>query len=1076
MAAKNRFIIKRKDKDDAVDDVLLESEGLTIGRLVSNDLVLNNRMVSRTHAGIKEIGKEFWLFNLSTSNGTNLNGELVEQTPLADGDVVQIGPFLIRVNYAQTALSLTVERELQISGDDYAASQGAGASGGEDASATIIMKAPPPPGTKTLTPGGTRRLEGTGILRAAMPAEDEKALDLFWKNRKREAGKIAERTPLHPRTGGRLGKFQFNWKPTADLARLWRKSYFYVGAAAVVIAAIIAVIVYESTYSPGPLSSPHVNKFSTEALATRNIADHQNANSCSNCHGVTQGMQDKCIDCHRTKQAGTIAAFAPKIYDAHDVEGMACSSCHTEHQGKEISKGLVAYELCANCHNGQYKVKAPQNIAKVGNVLPVPHGGTLGYPVEKGEWKWKLTADQIKQKGLPATWATFEPINQFHALHQLGRMLNRTKCGDCHIGETGSEKWQTSPQFECAKCHGVTYTTAGLQTAQVNCNSCHRQHGETTDLAKVVDVSANSEQNLTTYIKQLSTAPLPSEQSRKATEPNKLFTGTATTDTLRQNKTAINWSLITNIGAVPWYYWVALVGLLPITALVVMAVGTARRKSSLNAATAQSVPELEVKAVEAQNLEATTADIKKYYETIEQWKKECPPFPHPYVYTEFCIGCHACVDACPHDVLAIVSGHSSPIALDQCMEDTGCTVECPTSPKACILINGTKPIQTRKVPSRNQSLMTNVEGVYMVGDVSGTPLIKNAINEGAQVIDIVQEDLKKEGPNANAEYDVAIVGIGPAGLSAAVIAKQRGLTYVAIEQDEIVATIAAYPAGKYVFFKPDTVVDKGGIPLPGVGDKKEAMIAGWFKAMTDNGIVVNGEESCKSIKREGNVFHVATEKGKEKAPKLYKVRRAILAIGNRGTPQKLRLKGEEMNIPVPEEQVMAKHCPKCGTTREGKQQFCVKCGSPFPLRTVPAHQDTKVKYKLTDPDDYKGKKCIIVGAGNSAIEAAVDLAGFKRDGDQITFMRDNDVTLVVRSDLKGDLKLGNKMNLYDCVDAGKIKLLVRRAIKEIQADKVVLMDARSEEAKETLPNDFIFALIGGEKPTKFLESIGIKIG
>ena len=83
MAAKNRFIIKRKDKDDAVDDVLLESEGLTIGRLVSNDLVLNNRMVSRTHAGIKEIGKEFWLFNLSTSNGTNLNGELVEQTPLA---------------------------------------------------------------------------------------------------------------------------------------------------------------------------------------------------------------------------------------------------------------------------------------------------------------------------------------------------------------------------------------------------------------------------------------------------------------------------------------------------------------------------------------------------------------------------------------------------------------------------------------------------------------------------------------------------------------------------------------------------------------------------------------------------------------------------------------------------------------------------------------------------------------------------------------------------------------------------------------------------------------------------------
>jgi thioredoxin reductase len=82
----------------------------------------------------------------------------------------------------------------------------------------------------------------------------------------------------------------------------------------------------------------------------------------------------------------------------------------------------------------------------------------------------------------------------------------------------------------------------------------------------------------------------------------------------------------------------------------------------------------------------------------------------------------------------------------------------------------------------------------------------------------------------------------------------------------------------------------------------------------------------------------------------------------------------------------------------------------------------------------------------------------------------------VRSDLKGDLKLGNKMNLYDCIDAGKIKMVVRRSIKTIEADKVVLMDARSEEAKDTLQNDFIFALIGGEKPTKFLEGIGIKIG
>ena len=135
-----------------------------------------------------------------------------------------------------------------------------------------------------------------------------------------------------------------------------------------------------------------------------------------------------------------------------------------------------------------------------------------------------------------------------------------------------------------------------------------------------------------------------------------------------------------------------------------------------------------------------------------------------------------------------------------------------------------------------------------------------------------------------------------------------------------------------------------------------------------------------------------------------------------------------------------------------------------------------MKYKLTDPDDYVGKKCIVVGAGNSAIEAAVDLVGFKRDGGSITFTRSNEVTLVIRSDFKSDLKLGNKMNLYDCIDAGKIKMVMRQAIKEIKADEVILMDARSSEEKGHLANDYIFALIGGEKPTKFLESMGIKIG
>ena len=172
-----------------------------------------------------------------------------------------------------------------------------------------------------------------------------------------------------------------------------------------------------------------------------------------------------------------------------------------------------------------------------------------------------------------------------------------------------------------------------------------------------------------------------------------------------------------------------------------------------------------------------------------------------------------------------------------------------------------------------------------------------------------------------------------------------------------------------------------------------------------------------------------------------RARRIVLALGNRGTPMKLRVPGEEIKI-----------------TRAGRTE-------------------DKVKYKLTDPEVHRKNRVIVVGAGNSAIEAAVDLVA-RRNGDQITFRSDdeiNEVALVIRSDMKNDLKFLNKLQVYQCIDEGRIKVYFGTAIKEIRDAEVVLMNARTSEEKVTIPNDFIFAMIGGDRPTKFLESIGIKI-
>ena len=184
-----------------------------------------------------------------------------------------------------------------------------------------------------------------------------------------------------------------------------------------------------------------------------------------------------------------------------------------------------------------------------------------------------------------------------------------------------------------------------------------------------------------------------------------------------------------------------------------------------------------------------------------------------------------------------------------------------------------------------------------------------------------------------------------------------------------------------------------------------------------------------------------TEKGGGQEKHAYRARKVELAIGNHGAPMRLKVPGEDVQITV-----------------------------------RPGVVEDKVKYKLSDPDAYANKKCIVVGAGNSAIEAAVALTGFRREGDKIIFTRENEVALIVRSDFKGDLKLGNKMNIYDCIDAGRLTVFFRAEIKEITESEVTLMDVKTKAEKARLPNDYVFALVGSEKPTRFLESLGIKIG
>jgi len=679
-----RYVIKRTD--ERVEDLVVESEGLTIGRLPGNDLVLNHRAVSETHAGVREIDGQYWLFNLTQAGGVALDGALIDRAPLPGGGIAQIGPYLLRFVQAPDGVAIIVE-----------------------------LEAAPAPGRET------GRLLATGALPALWPGLDEQALKIFWDKRRREAGKIKQRSPLHPQREPRLGKTQFNWAPTLDLKQPWRASYFVWGSLAVLALALAALIGYPQAFSFDEVAAVH-------------------------------GLRDAVLE-------------------------------------------------------------------------------------------------------------------------------------------------------------------------------------------------------------------------------------------------------------LPWYGWLGVTLVLPAAGLVWAGVEAARRRSFLK--------RLRAEARESRPARAATAGLKA----------EGPAYPHPVIDPQLCIGCHACVEACPHSVLEMVGGVATPVALDQCMEDTSCMVECPTSPKACVVVNTSKIIPPRKVPRRDQKFMTGVPGLYLIGDVSGVPLIKNAINEGAQVIEHLIEDLRRDGRDGGVAYDVAIIGAGPAGLSAAATARQRGLRYVAFERNRIVSTIQNYPAGKYVIFKPDAAAAKGPLPLPGAGAPKEELLASWARTVMALGLEIHEGESCQEIKRGEGCFTVVTARGSDQAVATYRASRVVLAVGNHGSPAKLGVPGEDLK--------------------------------------------GKVRYELVDPDDYRGHRCLVVGSGNSAVEAAVALSAPAGD---------NEVALVVRGDFKGDLKLANKMNVHDRMDAGRIKVFFGATVKEIRQREVVLADARTGEERGVIANDYVFALIGSEKPTKFLEGLGIAHG
>jgi len=384
-----------------------------------------------------------------------------------------------------------------------------------------------------------------------------------------------------------------------------------------------------------------------------------------------------------------------------------------------------------------------------------------------------------------------------------------------------------------------------------------------------------------------------------------------------------------------------------------------------------------------------------------------PASLHPLIDPNRCIGCESCIAACPempgHKVLGLVRRKAVLISPTDCIGHGACQIVCPVD--AITLVFGTEK-RGVDIPNVKPNFETNVPGIFIAGELGGMGLIRNAIEQGRQAMDSIISSLGERESDA---LDVVIVGAGPAGFAAALGAREKGVSALTLEQDSLGGTVAQFPRGKLVMTAPAMLPMVGLIKF--TETTKEELLAFWQKVETDTGVQINYRERLEAVVREGRYFKVTTTKGE------YLSRAILLTIGRRGTPRKLGVPGEEL---------------------------------------------TKVTYRLIDPEQYRNQSVLIVGGGDSALEAATTIA--EQPG--------TDVTLSYRSEAFTRAKKKNREKLDAAREVGRVRVLMQSNVKTIDSEAVEL-EQKGEGVR--IANDAVIISAGGILPTGFLKDLGISV-
>ena len=370
-------------------------------------------------------------------------------------------------------------------------------------------------------------------------------------------------------------------------------------------------------------------------------------------------------------------------------------------------------------------------------------------------------------------------------------------------------------------------------------------------------------------------------------------------------------------------------------------------------------------------------EVRAKVKTAKELGMHEPISLHPYINLSSCMGSGACIRACPEkDILGILDGKATIINATSCIGHGACFLACPTD--AISLRIGTES-RGVELPHVMPNYESNVSGIFIAGELGGMGLIKNATEQGIQSIEGITRFLSTI-PKKESDCDVLIVGSGPAGIAAALRAKEVGLTVRIVDQESLGGTVFTFPRQKVVMTKPMNIPGYGKVHL--LNTSKKELLVIWEEALRRLQISIEEGKRIVGITKEGSSFQSEVAGGER-----INSRSVLLAIGRRGTPRKLGVPGEELS---------------------------------------------KVTYKLIEPELYQGLDILVVGGGDSAVESALLLAG------------DNRVSLSYRQGSLARIKPDNRTRIDSAIENGKIAMLFHSQVVEISETEVKLSTKEGE--------------------------------